>query len=93
MITYRDYIQQDYRFGDDKFLPFTGMVKLESARCPLKHQNEGYLLYLIEQYRTEANKIAPIENKGELKNGKFCFQRSRAKKRYRKRNFKHFVLF
>merc|ERR1712130_536944 len=82
MITYRDWLQQDYRFGDDRFDPMTGMVKLESARCPLKHQNEGYLMYLLETYRNDANKILKIENRGELKNGRFCFEKSRAKKRF-----------
>lgn len=82
MITYRDWTQQDYRMGDDRYYPLTGMIKLESARCPLKHQNEGYLMYLIEEYRNEANKIHKAENKGELKNGAFCYDKSRAKKRY-----------
>jgi hypothetical protein len=70
--------------GDDRYFPTTGMIKLESARCPLKNQNESYLMYLIEEYRKESNKIFKLENKGELKNGKFCFERSRAKKRYNK---------
>ncbi|CBY20603.1 unnamed protein product [Oikopleura dioica] len=79
--TYRDRIAQDYRMGEDKMVKRTGMVKLESARCPLKSQNEGYLIYLLEEYWSQARKVFKAENRGELKHGKFTYSRSRAKKR------------
>ena len=68
------------------------MIKLESARCPLKKQNEGYLIHLIEEYRNEADKMLKIENKGELKDGKFCFEKSKAKKRWEFKNIFTYVL-
>ena len=51
-------------------------------RCPLKSQNEGYLLYLLEEYWSQARKVFKAENRGELKHGKFAYSRSRAKKRF-----------
>ena len=96
--TYRDRIAQDYRMGEDKIVKRTGMVKLESARwsesiearaykiiylrCPLKSQNEGYLIYLLEEYWSQARKVFKAENRGELKHGKFAYSRSRTKKRF-----------
>ena len=56
------------------------MIQLESARCPLKHQNEGYLLYLLSQYWKDSARVLKFENRGEVLGGKFSYENSRADK-------------
>ena len=46
----RDRTNQDYRFGDDYYNNRNDLIRLESARLPLRHQNEGYLKYLLGTY-------------------------------------------
>ena len=70
------------RFGDDYYNEANDMIMLESARCPLKHQNEGYLMYLLSAYYKDAARTLKAENRGELKYGKYSYQKSRAKQRY-----------
>ena len=77
-ITRRDMTRQAYRFGDDYYKPVNDMIKLESARCPLKEQNEGYLMNLLATYWKDAARVLKFENKGEIENGKFKFSKSRA---------------
>ena len=76
----RDLTDQDYRFGNDYYNPSTDMIQLESARCPLKHQNEGYLLYLLTQYWRDSARVLKFENRGEVVGGKFSYENSRADK-------------
>ena len=76
----RDLTSQDYRFGNDYYNPATDMIQLESARCPLKHQNEGYLLYLLSQYWKDSARVLKFENRGEVLGGKFSYENSRADK-------------
>ena len=54
------------------------MIKLESARCPLKEQNEGYLMHLLATYWKDSARVLKFENKGEIELGEFKFSKSRA---------------
>jgi len=74
----RDMTRQAYRFGDDYYRPVNDMIKLESARCPLKEQNEGYLMHLLATYWKDSARVLKFENKGEIENGEFKFSKSRA---------------
>lgn len=69
------------RFGEDNYNDYTDMIMMESARCPLKHQNEGYLMYLLAAYYQNSARTLKAENRGELKYGKYSYEKSRAKKR------------
>jgi len=80
-ITKRWWTRQQMRFGEDFYNEHTDMIMLESARCPLKHQNEGYLMYLLASYYKNAARTLKAENRGELKHGKYCYEKSRAKQR------------
>ena len=70
------------RFGEDYYNDNTDMIMMESARCPLKHQNEGYLMYLLAAYYQNSARTLKAENRGELKYGKYSYEKSRAKKRF-----------
>ena len=74
--------RQAYRFGDDYYKPSNDMIKLESARCPLKEQNEGYLMHLLTTYWKDSARVLKFENKGEIENGEFKFSKSRAHDKY-----------
>ena len=55
------------------------MIRLESARLPLRHQNEGYLKYLLSSYYHESSRTLKFESHGELKRGQYSYDKSRAK--------------
>ena len=80
-ITRRDLTQQQYRFGEDYFNHQSDMIRLESGRCPLKGQNEEYLMYLLSSYWRDSARVLKFENKGELEYGQFSYDKSRAKEK------------
>ena len=56
------------------------MIRLESGRCPLKVQNEEYLIHLLSSYWRDSARVLKFENKGELEYGQFNYDKSRVKR-------------